>query len=391
MNSTHAMRLVVAAGIGTLMTGATFGQDNSYSYGGLAVGQSLIEIDQQRIAGALLVGSETSVTGIEKNERDTGYKLFVGRQFNRYLGAELGYFNLGHVGFTAQTTPAGSLAGNFRVQGMNLDLVGTLPFSESFSGLVRVGAQYARTRANFDGSGAVTVANPSPSEKQWNPKFGVGLQYAVNRDFLVRAEIERYRVPDALGQHANVNMTSVSLVFPFGRAPMSAPRPVAMAPAYVAPAPEPVAVAAPAPAPVIVAVVTPPAPPPPPERRRVSFSAESLFGFDRSEVQPDGKLALDTFAKELQGTSFDTINVEGHTDRLGSTAYNQTLSLKRAEAVKAYLVSAGVDSSKIAAVGKNESQPLTKTEDCKGNTPSPKLIACLQADRRVDLEVVGTR
>jgi OOP family OmpA-OmpF porin len=391
MNSTHAMRLVVAAGIGTLMTGATFGQDGSYYYGGLSVGQSLIELDQQRIAGAL-VGSAASATSIEKNERDTGYKLFGGWQFNRYLGAELGYFNLGHVGFTAHTTPTGTLDGSFRVHGFNLDLVGTVPFSDSFSGLVRVGGQYARTGANFNGTGAVTIAgDPNPTEKQWNPKFGVGLQYAVNRDFLVRAEVERYRVPDALGQHANVNMTSVSLVFPFGRAPMSAPRPVAMAPAYVAPVPEPVAMAAPAPAPIIVAVVTPPAPPVPPERRRVSFSAESLFGFDHSEVLPEGKLALDAFAKDLQGTTFDTINVEGHTDRLGSTAYNQTLSVQRAEAVKAYLVSAGVDGSKIAAVGKSESQPLTKAEDCKGNTPSPKLIACLQADRRVELEVVGTR
>lgn len=389
MKSTHAMRLVAVAGIGTLMTGATFGQDGGYYYGGLSVGQSLIELDQQRIANSL-IGTGLSVTSIEKNERDTGYKLFGGYQFNRYVGAEAGYFNLGHVGFTAHTSPTGTLDGSFRVQGLNLDLVGTVPFSDSFSGLVRIGAQYARTGATFNSSGAVLLSNTNPTEKQWNPKYGVGLQYAVNRDFQVRAEVERYRISDALGQHANVNMTSVSLIFPFGRTPMSAPRPVAMAPAYVAPAPEPVVMAAPAP--VVVAVVTPaPAPPPPPERRRVSFSAESLFGFDHSNVLPDGKLALDGFAKELQGTNFDTINVEGHTDRLGSVDYNQKLSLQRAEAVKAYLVSAGVDASKIVAVGKSESTPLTKADDCKGNAPNAKLIACLQPDRRVEIEVVGTR
>jgi OOP family OmpA-OmpF porin len=389
MTFNSTWRLVAVAGLGTLISAPTFAQDGGYGYGGLAVGQTQIKIDQQRIATSL-IGSGLTTTSIDKNERDTGYKLFGGYQFNRYVGAEAGYFNLGHVGFTANTNPAGALHGSFRIQGLNLDLVGTLPFTESLSGLVRVGAQYARTRDSFDGSGAVVVGNPNPGDKQWNAKYGVGLQFAVNRDFQMRAEVERYRVSDAMGQHANVNMTSLSLVFPFGRAPMAAPRPVAMAPAYVAPAPERVVQAAPAPAPVIVAVVTPPAPPPP-ERRRVSFTAESLFGFDRSEVLPEGKAALDNFAKELQGTNFDNITVEGHTDRLGSTAYNQSLSTKRAEAVKAYLVNAGVDGTKIAATGKNESMPVTKSEECKGNAPSSKLIACLQPDRRVEIEVVGTR
>jgi OOP family OmpA-OmpF porin len=124
----------------------------------------------------------------------------------------------------------------------------------------------------------------------------------------------------------------------------------------------------------------------------VSFSADSLFDFDASAVTPEGKVALDTFAKELQGAQFDTISVEGHTDRLGSTAYNQTLSQQRADAVKAYLVGTdGLDAAKIAAVGKSESAPVTKAGDCKGNTPNAKLITCLQPDRRVEVEVTGLR
>ncbi len=130
-------------------------------------------------------------------------------------------------------------------------------------------------------------------------------------------------------------------------------------------------------------------PPPPP--RRVSFSADTLFAFDRSEIRPQGKVALDQFAHELGGTHFDAIPVEGHTDRLGSQAYNQKLSVRRAEAVKSYLVSAGgVDAARISAVGMSESQPVTKAEDCRGTKPNAKLVACLQPDRRVDVEVSGT-
>jgi OOP family OmpA-OmpF porin len=136
-------------------------------------------------------------------------------------------------------------------------------------------------------------------------------------------------------------------------------------------------------APVVVA---------PPERRRVSFSAESLFTFDKSELRPEGKAALDRFAGELAGTRFETITVEGHTDRLGSQVYNQKLSQRRADAVKDYLVASGkVDAGKVSSVGASESKPITKAEDCKGSKPSPKLIACLQPDRRVEIEVVGTR
>jgi OOP family OmpA-OmpF porin len=151
-----------------------------------------------------------------------------------------------------------------------------------------------------------------------------------------------------------------------------------------------VVVQAPPPPPVVV--VTPPPPPPPPERRRVSFSAESLFGFDQSTIMPAGKAALDTFAGELRGTTFDVVVVEGHTDRLGSEAYNQKLSAQRAETVRNYLVNAaGLEAAKVSAVGKGESQPVTAADACKGSKATRALIACLQPDRRVDVEVTGTR
>jgi OOP family OmpA-OmpF porin len=136
-------------------------------------------------------------------------------------------------------------------------------------------------------------------------------------------------------------------------------------------------------------VVAPPAPPAP---RKVTFSADSLFDFDQQNLKPDGKRQLDQFAANLKDASYDVIAVTGHTDRLGSDAYNTKLSARRADTVKAYLVnSAGIPAGKISAKGAGEAEPVTKADDCKGNKANKQLIACLQPDRRVEVEVVGTK
>ena len=386
------MQFLSLAGIGTLMAVAAApaaAQDGGYYYGGLSVGRSQAKIDEERITASLLAAGLTT-TGMSRDERGNAFKLFGGYQFNRNFAVEAGYFNLGKFGFTSTTSPAGTLNGQIKLQGLNLDLVGTLPLTENLSAIGRIGAQAANARDRFSGTGAVAVLNTNPRKTEVNYKFGAGLQYAFNPSLLMRAEAERYRINDAVGNHGGVNLFSVSLIIPFGRAPAVVAR--APAPVYVAPAPEPAPAPAPAPAPVVVAAA-PVAPVVlPPERRRVSFSADSLFSFDKSEIRSEGKAELDGFAKQLQGTRFDVITVEGHTDRLGSTAYNQRLSEQRANSVKSYLVTTGgVDGGKVSAVGKSESNPVTKPEDCKGNKPTPKLIACLQPDRRVDVEVVGTR
>lgn len=124
----------------------------------------------------------------------------------------------------------------------------------------------------------------------------------------------------------------------------------------------------------------------------MSFSADSLFDFDKATIKPEGKQALDKFARDLQGTTYDSVAVTGHTDRIGARAYNLKLSSRRADAVSAYLTqSGGIPAAKIAAKGVNGADPVTKPGDCKGNKPTPKLIACLQPDRRVDVVVTGTK
>jgi len=358
--------------------------DDSGWYVGANVGQSRAKIADDRITSGLLAGG-LSTRSISDDDRDTGYKLFGGYQFNRFFAVEGGYFDLGKFGFTANTVPAGTLNGNIKLKGVNLDLVGLLPITEKFSAFARGGVNYAQAKDSFSGTGAVLVTNPNPSKKDTNYKFGLGLQYAFTESLAMRAEAERYRINDAVGNKGDIDLYSVGLIYRFGA---KAPAPVPQAPeperVAAAPAPEPVAVA-PAPPP-------PPTPAPPPPRRRVTFSADSVFDFDKATLKPAGKQQIDTFAAELRGTDYDFITVTGHTDRIGSPAYNQKLSTRRAEVVKAYLEdSAGIPGSKIRARGADGSDPVTKPGDCKGNKPTKALIACLQPDRRVEVEVTATK
>jgi OOP family OmpA-OmpF porin len=362
-------------------------------------------------------------TGIDRNTQDTSYKLFGGYQMNRVFGVEAGYFDLGKFAFTTTTTTAGvppvpgRLHSEKKVQGFNLDLVGTLPFTPSFALLGRIGVQNAKASSDFTSSGSALIASPGSGKRETNYKFGAGLQVTFSPAVMLRGDAERYRVNDGVSGHGNINVFSLSVVFPFGRGaggnrqmssrpqitpalyhPDDAPaaQPVVnVEPAVAAPmdAPAPMVQQDSAPAPMAVSpVAMEPSPPAAVPQQRVTYSAESLFGFDKSEVQPEGRRALDTFARELEGTQYDAITVEGHADRLGTEAHNQTLSQQRADAVKSYLVETGkVDAGKITTVGKSESEPVTKAEDCKGSTPNAKLIACLQADRRVEIGVSGTR
>ncbi len=394
MSKILSLHLLSLACLAVTAANPALAQDSNYQYFGLSAGPSQAKTDGQAIVDSQLPAGVTS-NGATADRRDTAYRAFLGYQMTPFWALEGGYFRLGEMSVASTTTPAGSLKGRLRSDGLNLDLVGSLPLSDHWSVLGRVGAQYARTRGEFVGSGATTPLNPSPSGKATNYKAGLGLQYAFSPGFLMRLEAERYRIDDSMGHEGNADAVLVSLVFPFGRAPTSAPIRTSGSP-YVAPVPAPAPAAAPAPtpqpAPVVVAVLVPTPAAAPVVRQRLSFSAESMFGFDLSAVQPEGRGALDAFADKLAGTRFDQITVEGHTDRLGTNAYNQQLSQRRADAVKSYLVTERkVDPAKITAKGMGEGSPVTATADCKGKAPSAKLIACLQPDRRVDIEVTGSR
>lgn len=188
--------------------------DDTGWYAGVNVGQSSAKIDNANITGNLL-GSGFATTAISSDDSDTGYKLFAGYKFNRNFALEGGYFDLGRFGFTATTLPAGTLNGNIKLNGLNLDAVGILPINEKFSAFGRVGLNHAEAKDSFSGSGAVNVINPNPSKRDTNYKFGAGLQYDFNPAFGMRAEAERYRIDDAVGSKGDIDVLSVGLVYRF--------------------------------------------------------------------------------------------------------------------------------------------------------------------------------
>ena len=144
--------------------------------------------------------------------------------------------------------------------------------------------------------------------------------------------------------------------------------PVAAAPAPVV-APAPAAAPAPAPAPAPVAA------------SKVTYAADAFFDFDKSVLKPAGKAKLDDIVSKVGGLNLEVIIAVGHTDSIGTDAYNQKLSVRRAEAVKAYLVSKGIEKNRVYTEGKGEKQPVADNKTSEGRAKN----------RRVEIEVVGTR
>jgi OmpA-OmpF porin, OOP family len=153
--------------------------------------------------------------------------------------------------------------------------------------------------------------------------------------------------------------------------PPPPPPPPAKAPVA---APPPVPAPAPAPAP-------PPPPPPKPVAEKVTMAADAHFDFDKAVLKPEGKSKLDDLVGKLKAVNLEVIIAIGHTDSIGSDAYNKKLSMRRAEAVKAYLVSKGIEANRIYTEGKGESQPIADNKTKEGRAKN----------RRVEIEVVGSR
>lgn len=202
------------ATLAALTSPVTHAQENGW-YAGGNLGRSAATIDYVRIARGLAAGGLGTVA-IDDRDRSTGVKLFGGNKLHPNFAIEAGVFDLGKFGFRATTTPPGSLDGSIRLRGLNLDAVGILPIDERFSALGRFGLTYAQARDSFAGTGAVVLHNPNPRHSGANYKIGVGLQYAMTDALGLRAEVERYRVDDAVGNSGAVDLFSVGLVYRFG-------------------------------------------------------------------------------------------------------------------------------------------------------------------------------
>lgn len=362
-NQMNRNATVVTMGIAVLaLSGLTsqvaVAQDTGWYLGG-GLGRTYATIDEDRIVSSLLANGLTT-TAFSADDNDTGYKLFAGYQFSSVFALEGGYFDLGTHGFTATTTPAGTLAGSMALRGINLDAVGFLPIAGNFSLLGRVGVNYAEAEDAFAGTGAVNVLVPNPSSRDVNLKVGVGGQWNFSDRVAMRVEYERYRIDDAVGNRGDIDLASVGLLMRFGGA---GPAPVRR------PAPSPVAAA-----PIVVVA------PAPARSEQYCGILDIQFEVDMNAIQREEEERLASLAAYMTRFPNTTALIEGHTDDVGSAADNLRLSQRRAQSVVDYLATSHlIARSRLSAVGYGETRPLADNQTQEGQRANRRIgavIAC---------------
>jgi outer membrane protein OmpA-like peptidoglycan-associated protein len=148
---------------------------------------------------------------------------------------------------------------------------------------------------------------------------------------------------------------------------------------------------APPPRPAVAVVPQPPPPPPLPAAKSVRLEADGLFRFAGGRLEdllPQGRQRIEALIAEIQRDmkSIEVVTITGHTDRIGSTAANDALSLQRAQTVREMFVRGGISMGVIRAAGAGERYPVVH---CEGTRTTPALVNCLQPNRRVEIEVLG--
>lgn len=283
----------------------------------------------------------------------------------------------GRLGYNRADEDTGIAGASGKYKQTTLGLDALYMFSrEKFRPFLLAGVGVARNNVDYSGVG---IGDKTKTYVMGN--VGFGAQYLFSDKFGLQADLRhQWSKSDAKSSANNFDadgtigntLFNVGAIFRFG-----APAPVV---AEVAPEPAPIAAVEPKPEPA-------PAPAPvacTPQFETITVDAEKLFGFDKVDLQGGGKAALDeAVAKIKANPAIEAVIVTGHTDRIGSDAYNQKLSERRAERVKDYLTAQGVDQSMIQVIGKGKSEPVV---DCVGNSKTKKLISCLQPNRRVTIQ-----
>jgi len=364
MRSAKASMMMGVVTLTIIASPSATAQDPGW-YIGANLGQSQAKIDEEKITRGLLGGGLTA-TSIDTHERGLGYKLFGGYAFNKYFALEGGYFDLGRFKFSATTVPLGTLDGNIKIRGMNLDAVGTLPLTEKFSALGRIGVTRAQARDRFTGTGAITVLAPNPRKYDTNYKFGLGVQYTFTKAVGMRAEAERYRINDAVGHRGDIDLVSLGVVYRFGR---NAPTPVPVTAAPASPAP----VLEEAPVLVVVPVAA--------KTQQYCTILDIQFEINATEMQREEKEKLGVIGTFLTKYPETTAEIEGHTDNVGTAEHNLQLSRQRAESVVAYLVNdLKIAPSRLTAVGYGDTRPLADNSTEEGKRQNRRIdavVACV--------------
>lgn len=318
------------------------GQDNTW-YGGAKLGWSnFYGIDE---SNALTLGNETNDA--------LGAGVFGGYQINKNLGLELGYDYLGNYKYDA-TTAAGAFSDEVKAQLAQLTLKLGFPVTDNLDLYGRVGGGYGW---------ADTKSDVYKDDSRFVMVGALGAEYAFNLDWAARLEYQ-YTTPygsrDDTGLRMDNGLLSLAAVYRFGQ----------VAPVAPAPAPEPAL------APVMV-------------EKQFTLSSDVLFDFNKATLKPEASQALDSLYSQIEEArpKDGVATVIGHTDRIGSDAYNQKLSEQRAQTVANYLVGKGIPAAKINVEGRGKSSPVTG-DSCVSKSKR-ELIVCLAPDRRVDVKVEG--
>jgi OOP family OmpA-OmpF porin len=372
IRATKTAGFLLLATFGNPLMAETTTDYSSGWYVGGNIGMSTANIDEEKITQNLTNASYTD------DERDLGYKLFGGYQFNKYFALEGGYFNLGKFDY-ALSTATGTAKGNIKIMGVNLDAVATLPVTEKFSAFGRVGANYARAKDSFSSTGSISFADTDPKKNDLNYKFGAGLQYAITDAVGIRLEAERYRIDDAVGNMGDIDLFSIGLTYRFGVTKEVAP--VSKQEEAVAAVAEPEEVLV-----VVTAVdaqekikesVA--------QNKTVSIVFNDIhFEFDKSTLNDEAKDALKRDISQLDKNTNITMLVAGYASESGTEKYNQALSERRAESVKEYLIQENLfPADKISTVGYGETSPALYEAN-----PSDIHSAAAKANMRVLLKII---
>ncbi|CDH34939.1 porin OmpA [Xenorhabdus bovienii] len=308
-----------------------------------------------------------------KNQLGAG--AYVGYQANPYLGFELGYDWLGRMAYKGSVNN-----GAFRAQGVQLAAKLSYPVMDNLDVYTRLGGMVWRADSSatynanaLGGAGDKDQRRLKNHDTGVSPLAAIGVEYALTKDLATRLD---YQWVNNIGDAASVGarpdngMLSVGVSYRFGQDDVA---PVVVPVAPVIPAPTP------APAPTV-------------ENKSFTLHSDVLFNFNKSTLKTEGKQELDNLYTQLAkiDPNQGRVLVIGHTDRIGSQQYNLPLSQKRAQSVVDYLVAKGIPAASIQAEGRGKESSVTGStcDNIKGRT---KLIDCLAPDRRVVINIQGTK
>lgn len=352
----------------------------------VAVGAALFA--QSAVAEDMYRGAWYAVPGVSYMntdgdlQADNGYGAFIaiGKELSEHWDIQ------GRLGYNRADEDTNVVGAGGKYKQTTLGLDALYMFSrEKFRPFLLAGLGAGRNNVDYSNAGVT-----DRSKTSWMANVGLGAQYLFNDKFGIQADVRRqWSRSDAQSVIANVDdgtiantLVSLGGIFRFG-----APAPVAAMPE---PAPQPVSNL-----PEIAPVEETPVPPMQepvvckPTTETITVSAEKLFGFDKAKLKDEGRRALDEAAAKIKANpEITAVIVTGHTDRIGSDAYNMKLSQRRATQVAEYLVAQGVASNLITTEGKGESEPVV---ECAGNKATKSLISCLQPNRRVEIRAEGTK